>query len=71
MSRNSLSYIKEEYNWYRQQAQHGSLAGTLIGWSYYGPILLITLIWWALTRVVGVPYALLVRAWRWLRRRMQ
>lgn len=61
-SRNSLAYVRDEIGWYREQARGDSLLETLGGWLYYAPLLIATLLWWALTRVVGVPVGIVRRA---------
>jgi len=61
-SRNRLGYVRDEIRWYREQARGDTLLQSLGGWLYFLPLLLATLLWWALTRVVAIPYAAL----RWL-----
>jgi len=61
-SRNRLGYVRDEISWYRKQARGDTLLQSLGGWLYFLPLLLATLLWWALTRVVAIPYA----AVRWL-----
>lgn len=60
-SRNSLQYAREEIAWFADQANGDTLWQSLVGWAYYGPIMIASLLWWALTRLVGVPYAILCR----------
>ncbi len=65
--RNSLSYVGEEIRWHREQARGDSAVATLGGWAYFGPLLILVLLWWLLTRVIGIPYAGLRAVWSWLR----
>lgn len=66
-NRNSLSYVRDEIGWYRQQARGDGVVGTIGGWAYYGPLLILVLLWWAVTRIVGIPLAILRALWGWLR----
>ena len=62
--RNSLAYPRDEIAWYREQVRRDGRGS----WLYYGPLLVATLLWWAVTRVVGVPWAVLRALGRRLRR---
>jgi len=67
-ARNSLAYPRDEVRYYRQEARDDGLLATAAGWAYYGPLLVATLLWWAVTRLIGLPVAGLRAGWRRLSR---
>jgi len=67
--RNSLRYPRDEYVWHREQARGDGVLSTAVGWAYHLPLLLVTLLWWFVTRVIAVPYAVLKWLAGWVRRR--
>lgn len=67
MSRNSLSYVKDEINYHRNEARGSNALDTAAGWAYEGPVLTLELLWWIATRIIGIPLVLAKRAWRGLR----
>lgn len=67
-NRNSFQYARDEIAWFADQANGETTWQTLVGWAYYGPVMILSLFWWAITRLVGVPYAILCWLFGQLRR---